>query len=270
MTAEPVMLPRRSSTSNTPAATAGGPHVLIRPAKETQTALVWLLGVAVSFLSVGIAGVASPVVNLPPAARKAAGTPPLGVPVQDITMADLAAEEEIPENPPAAADAQESAPDDTPPEPLLTDEDVFEVPLASEIEPALRVLELSPVKPAVTPRTTKTTATPGPWPTAAPTAGGGTSGGTGLAADNASAGSGGRGKFPKPPYPAFAKKQGLTGTVTLTIRVAADGSASSVSVAGGSGSSQLDSHAASWVQSRWRWPAGAPSTCRVPVSFKLR
>lgn len=38
----------------------------------------------------------------------------------------------------------------------------------------------------------------------------------------ASAGVAGKGKFPKPPYPAFAKTLGLAGSVTLSVRVAPD------------------------------------------------
>ena len=165
---------------------------------------------------------------------------------------------------------------------------MLEVPPAPEIEPALRVLEPLPArpqeKPAAQPRPEPAPRTkPSPRrtespPSTAPVPGRaapgpaktpGTPGGTGTAG-TAKAGRGGKGKFPKPPYPSFAKAAGLTGTVTLSVRVSPDGSATSVSVSGSSGSSQLDSYAASWVQTRWRWPAGEARTFRLPVRFNLR
>jgi periplasmic protein TonB len=259
-TAAPAVFRRRFSNTQRPSASPGAaPRVLFASRRENQAPQIWMLGVALCFLSVGFAGVAHPVVALPvPSSRQLAELPP-EVPVQDLTMADFA---DTPEEPDAATAVEAPAVEDTPPEPepVLTEADVIEIPAAPEIEPALRVLEPLPVKTAPAPRQEPQSmprpavsrslprASPAPS-TASP--GTGSAGGTGIGG-TAKTGRGGKGKFPKPPYPAFAKKAGLTGTVTLSVRVSVDGAAASVSVSGSSGSSQLDSYAASWVQSRWR------------------
>jgi periplasmic protein TonB len=256
---------------NRVAATVPGPRVAAPCPRETPMALVWMLGTALCFLSVGMAGVARPVVDV--AAHLSAAPPelPPEVPIIDLAAADLA---DTPDNEEPSAPEEPAPAPDSPPEPMLTAEDVVDVPPAPQIEPALRVPEPAPVKaaspeprprPVEQPRASSRPATAPARPAAAPAA----PAGSGRAPATAAKG-GGKGKFPKPPYPAFAKKQGLSGTVTISVRVGPDGSITSLSISGSSGSSQLDSYAASYLQSRWRWPAGEARSFRVPVRFNLR
>jgi protein TonB len=229
-----------------------------------------MLAVAIAFLGAGLAGIARPVVDVPAEALSAGPPPPDVVAVEDITMADLpdqpAMEEAAPEFPPDSLlppDDTESPPE---PEPVLTEKDIMPVPDAPRIEPALRPIDPVPrQKQKDSPRTASPPASmPRPAATAPAGNGSGDAGGSGGAGVK-----GGRGKFPKPPYPSFARSRGLTGTVTLSIRVDPSGDVSGVSVTGSTGSSQLDEYAASWVSRRWKWPAGAARVFRMPVTFRL-
>lgn len=238
--------------------------------REPFAAAAWMLAIAVSFLSAGLAGVARPVLEF-----RSAGTakiePPPEVPVEEIRMADLA---DTPDEPEAAAGPpdQPPAPADEPPDPLLTAEDIYEVPPAPPLETAMRIYEPALANPKPTPAPQPRRAVPAaprpaaaaPAPAAKPSPPVGGTGGT------AASGRGGKGKFPPPPYPAFAKAKGLTGTVTLSVRVSAAGDVTSASVAGSCGASELDAHAAAWVTRRWKWPAGPARSFRLPVTFRLR
>jgi protein TonB len=228
-----------------------------------------MLAVAILFAGAGIAGTARPVVDLDFKERRTPQTPPPVVPVEDISMSDLA---ELPAEPEAAAGlpVQPLPADATLPEPLLTEDDVFVVPQAAPVESALRVVEPTPVRPSPAPQPKPANSSPSRPAAASVTNGAALSASTGGAEGTATSGRGGKGKFPKPPYPAFAKAKGLTGTVTLSIKVSATGDVISASVSGSSGSSELDSHAASWVSRRWKWPAGAARSFRLPVSFRLK
>ncbi len=220
-----------------------------------------MLAIAVSFLSAGLAGVARPVFDFASSATSGIEPPP-EVPVEEISMADLA---DTPDEPEAAAGPpEEPVPAaDSPPEPLLTAEVIYEVPPAPPLESAMRIYEPALAKlkptPAPQPRRTEPSA---PRP-AAPS-------GPAAPPGPAPAARGGKGKFPPPPYPSFAKAKGLTGTVTLSVRVSAAGDVTSASVAGSCGAAALDAHAASWVTRRWKWPAGAARSFRLPVTFRLR
>jgi len=233
--------------------------------REPYRVAAWLLAVAVCFAGAGLAGAVRPVVDLPPATHATAPPAP-AVPVQELTMTDLA---DSPDET-AAAVPPEAPPtlDEQSPPDILTEQDVFEVPPAAPIESVLGIPDSTPPRPAPKPRRAEPTprsATGSTAPAAqpAPSTGGGSGGA-------AAAGRGGKGKFPKPPYPAFAKAKGLTGTVSLSIKVSAAGDVTAASVSGSSGSSELDSYAASWVTRRWKWPAGAARSFRLPVSFQLR
>lgn len=83
-------------------------------------------------------------------------------------------------------------------------------------------------------------------------------------------GRGAKGKFPAPPYPAFARKMGAQGSVTVAITVNDAGSVTGVRILRSSGFQELDSYACNWIQNRWRWPAGQSKTYRQPVLFRLR
>ncbi len=252
-----------------PAGTATTAPRLLEQPQESWRGIAWMLAVAVCFAGAGFAGAARPVVDLDHNRQPKVETPAPIVPVEDITMSDLA---DSPDEPEAAAGLPEDpAPaEETPPEPMLTEEDVFEVPPAAPIETALRVFEPAPVRPTPSPQPRRAEpARPRPA-TASSATGGSTAPSAGGAGGTAAAGRGGKGKFPKPPYPAFAKAKGLSGTVTLSIKVSAAGDVTSASVAGSSGSSELDGYAASWVTRRWKWPAGVARSFRLPVSFRLR
>jgi protein TonB len=235
---------------------------------ESFTALSAMLGIALVFLGAGIAGAGRPVIDIPADLSPTAAAPE-PVAIEDITMADLKGEpasEEAPSLTPPEEPPEETDPPPEP-EPILTEEDIMPVPEAPSIEPALTprhpVPETKERKPATPPIRNASR------PAAATTAPGGQGTGGNPGAGTTS-GRGGRGKFPAPPYPAFARSRGLTGTVTLNIRVAPSGEVSGVSVAGSTGSSQLDEFAASWVARRWKWPAGSARAFRMPVTFRLR
>ncbi len=80
---------------------------------------------------------------------------------------------------------------------------------------------------------------------------------------------GGRGSNPQPPYPAFARRDRLQGTVLVSITVE-NGAVRSVRVVSSSGSSALDQYAVSHVQRRWKWPAGTSQTFTQPFRFVLK
>lgn len=129
-------------------------------------------------------------------------------------------------------------------------------------------------RPAAKPTTPATR--PGPAPASIPgsvprggAAGpsGGTPGGTG---PGPRAGNGsGRGTTPQPPYPAFARRDRLQGTVVVSIAVV-DGSVTGVRLITSSGHASLDQYAISHVQRRWKWSAGTTRTFTQPFRFVLK
>lgn len=253
-----------------PAVNSGSVTRLLDQPRESWRALAWMLAVAVCFVGAGLAGTVRPVVDSDWKERRTIAPPAPVVPVEDISMADFADSLDEPDAAAGPPDQPLTA-DEKPPEPLLTEEDVFDVPPAAPIESALRIVEPTPVRPSPTPRPRPAESSPSRPAAASATNNGATPpASTGGAGGPATSGRGGKGKFPKPPYPAFAKAKGLTGTVTLSIKVSAAGDVTSASVSGSSGSSELDNHAASWVSRRWKWPAGAARSYRLPVSFRLR
>jgi periplasmic protein TonB len=230
-----------------------------------------MLAVAIAFLGAGLAGIARPVVDVPADWLSVSPPPPAVIAVEDITMADLPDEPAVEEVPNELPPDSSPPPDDTEsppePEPVLTEKDIMPVPGAPRIEPALRPIDPVPREKQKDPPRSANPPASMPRPDATAPAGngsGGVGGGGGAGVK------GGRGKFPKPPYPSFARSRGLTGTVTLSIKVDPSGDVSGVSVAGSTGSSQLDEYAASWVSRRWKWPAGAARVFRMPVTFRLR
>ncbi len=91
------------------------------------------------------------------------------------------------------------------------------------------------------------------------------SSGTGAGAGN----SAGRGTTPQPPYPAFARRDKLQGTVVVSISVN-DGAVTGVRLISSSGSAALDRYAISHVQRRWKWPAGTTRLFTQPFRFVLQ
>lgn len=241
---------------------------------EALIALSWIVGITASFLAVGIVGMFA--ADLPPFHLKSLEADTAAdqamietsmAELQTLEANEVAAEEEpvLPVEIPEAVE--------TPPENLdlpeiaeaMTVEDIFAIPTAPKIEDALR-----PVDPVVKPKPVPTPPRPraptvarsSGAPSATPQAG--TAIGTGTS------GSGGRGKFPSPPYPTFARSAGMQGTVRLSISVGPSGAVEGVSIIGSTGFSSLDSYAASWVRRNWRWPGGASNRYTLPLTFRLR
>ncbi len=153
--------------------------------------------------------------------------------------------------------------------PVLTSEDIFQVPAAADIEPPLAVETPRRRDPAPARPQTPSPARSAPSTmasrsgTPSGSAGGGT-GGTGTSAR------GSKGYFPPPPYPAAARSRGMQGTVYLTITFGEDGRVTSASISRSSGYSDLDRAAADWVRRTWRGASGQTGTYRQPVQFRLR
>ena len=91
----------------------------------------------------------------------------------------------------------------------------------------------------------------------------------GPAAPSTVAGGGGRGANPQPPYPAFARRDRLQGTVIVSIAVK-NGAVASVRVLNSSGSAALDQYAVNHVQRRWKWPVTISQTFTQPFRFVLK
>lgn len=242
--------------------------------------LSWLLGLTSTCLCVGIVGMFALDVPLFQLKTLEDLVDDSALAMVETSMAELqsqeAAEEEMAEE---AAEMPVEITElvETPPEiqelpelvEAMTLEDIFAVPSAPKIEDALRpvdpVVKPRPAPPPPRPRTTtvvKRTGTASP--NAQPGAVGGAVGGTGRASGS------GKGKFPSPPYPSFARSGGMQGTVRLSISVGASGAVEGVSVTSSTGYSALDSYAVSWVQRNWRWPGGAANRYSLPLTFRLR
>ena len=78
------------------------------------------------------------------------------------------------------------------------------------------------------------------------------------------------GEFPEPPYPRWARQQGIQGRLLVLVDVAASGAVQSVAVRESSGQAGLDQHAADWVRLHWSWAPGAPRRYLVPFVFELQ
>ena len=78
------------------------------------------------------------------------------------------------------------------------------------------------------------------------------------------------GEFPDPPYPRWARQQGVQGRLLVLVDVAASGVPSSVAVRESCGHPSLDQHAIDWLRQRWTWAPGAPRRFLVPLVFELQ
>ncbi|HSI64571.1 MAG TPA: energy transducer TonB [Candidatus Saccharimonadia bacterium] len=151
-------------------------------------------------------------------------------------------------------------------EPVLPENVIFPVPEKEQIIEPIKMVE---VKPKLQPKPKPPA--PKPRPVAVASTGTGTAGGaTGAGQGMRTGGSGSRGKFPAPPYPSWARSKGVAGSVTVAIATDAAGTVTDARVLATSGNSELDSYTCSWIQRRWRFPAGTPMTRRQPVYFRLR
>jgi len=78
------------------------------------------------------------------------------------------------------------------------------------------------------------------------------------------------GDFPDPPYPRWARQQGVQGRLLVLVEVAASGAPSSVAVRESSGHPSLDQHAVDWLRQQWTWAPGASRRFLVPLVFELQ
>ncbi len=243
---------------------------------QALVALSWNVGLCAAFLAIGIVGMFAD--DLPPIHLKTLEDDLSSeLAMVETSMAELQSQAEEEATTEDIAEVPVEIPDvvETPMESLdlpevaeaMTMEDIFAIPTAPKIEDALKPVD--PVvkpKPQPTPRprtqtVARTSGTPG---TSRTGTAGGAPGGTG------SATGGGRGKFPSPPYPSFARSSGMQGTVRLSISVGPSGAVEGVSVISSTGYSALDSYASSWVRRNWRWPGGAANRYTLPLTFRLR
>lgn len=244
-----------------------------RSTLQALIALSWIVGVSASFLAVGIIGMFA--ADLPPIHLKSLADLDNAVelPMIETSMAELqtleASEDqpaetepvlpveilEVIEPPPPTLDLPEIAE-------AMTQEDIFAIPTAPKIEDALR-----PVDPVVKPKPVPLP--PRPRTPVASSSTPSTTSQTGMAGGTGASGSG-KGKFPQPAYPDFARSAGMQGTVRLSISVGPSGAVDGVSVIGSTGFSALDDYAASWVRRNWRWPTGAAHRYTLPLTFRLR
>ncbi len=239
-------------------------------------ALSWIVGITGSFLTVGVIGMFAD--DLPPIHLKT---------LEDLEEATELSAEDAPmgELMSTEASTEQSAETDpvlpveipdvvqTPQESLdlpdiveaMTTKDVFAVPSAPKIEEALRPVD--PVKRQIvsTPSRSRTAPVASKGGTGSTTNQAGVAGGVG-----SSSGSGmGNIYRPKPPYPEFASRAGMQGTVRLRVSVGPTGAIESVTVISTTGFSALDEYTASYVRRIWRFPSGAPQRYNVPLVFRL-
>ncbi len=150
-------------------------------------------------------------------------------------------------------------------EPVMPENVIFPVPEKQQIIEPIKMVEVKP-KPQPRPKPPA----PRPKPTAVASTGTGTAGGaTGAGQGMRTGGSGSRGKFPKPPYPSWARSKRISGSVLVGIMTDAAGTVTSARVLATSGYAELDSYTCEFIQRRWRFPAGPPMTHRQPVDYTL-
>ena len=81
---------------------------------------------------------------------------------------------------------------------------------------------------------------------------------------------GAQGSFPNPPYPRWARQQGMQGKLQLLVEVSASGSIDDLKVRETSGHDLLDKHVLDWVKANWSWAPGARRRYLVPFVFELQ
>ncbi|QIF02405.1 energy transducer TonB [Roseimicrobium sp. ORNL1] len=153
-------------------------------------------------------------------------------------------------------------------EPVVPENVIFPVPEKQEIVEPIKMEE---VKPKPEPKPKPKPQAPRPRPATVQSTGTGTgSGASGAGQGMRTGGTGSIGKRPAPPYPSWARAKGISGSPKFVIACDATGTITSIRVLSTSGNSELDNYALSWIQRRWRFPAGAATTYTVPFIFQLR
>jgi TonB family protein len=263
-------LPKPSTAQHAPAAS-----VVRRRSSLLQViiALSWIVGITGSFLTVGVIGMFA--ADLPPIHLKTLEDldDSTELPMVETSMAELMTMGESAEpstEPEPVLPLEIPVVVETPPENLdlpeiaeaMTMEDIFAIPTAPKIEDALR-----PIDPVIKHIAAPQRPLPGPVAKSSGTSSNstqsGAAGGAGTAAGT------GKGRFPPPAYPDFARSAGMQGIVRLSISVGPSGAVEGVSVIGTSGFTALDEYAASWVRRNYRWPAGSGHRYTLPLKFQL-
>lgn len=78
------------------------------------------------------------------------------------------------------------------------------------------------------------------------------------------------GVFPSPPYPRWARQQGMQGKLQLSVEVSASGAVSELKIRETSGHPLLDRHVLDWVRANWSWAPGARRLYLVPFVFEIQ
>ena len=227
-------------------------------------------GLALAFLGVAFAGPGS--YDLRPHSL----VPP-SINFSEPVLTELTSPQEADLALPQQSDVQASDPEEVPDTPVWRDIPEMVEPVAV-VEPVRPLpVKTAAAQPVKTPRPVTTdsrSALQNPLRSNSPATSSG-SPGAGSAALSGSfrperAGSGnGLGTTPQPPYPAFARRDRLQGTVVLAISVS-NGAVSGVRVVSSSGSGALDTYAIGHVQKRWKWPPGTTRTYTQPFRFVLK
>ena len=78
------------------------------------------------------------------------------------------------------------------------------------------------------------------------------------------------GIFPDPPYPRWARQQGMQGKLQLLVDVSPSGAITDFKVRETSGHDLLDKHVLDWVKANWSWAPGGHRLYLVPFVFELQ
>ena len=78
------------------------------------------------------------------------------------------------------------------------------------------------------------------------------------------------GRFPEPPYPRWARQQGLQGKLTLRVEVSPSGAISELQLKETSGHDLLDRHVLEWVRAHWSWQPANQRLYLIPFVFELQ
>lgn len=241
----------------------------------------WLLAITLSVIGISSYGLMQPINETH--VFQVEATAPETVELETLSMMELSAPEGVADTLESEQEVQETTttdllleamtelPETAPPEialelvpATLTEQDVFEVPVAEELLDLEKLKQPAPPKPVA-----RTAPRSAPKPAVAPArSNGGQPGGTTAGASTAGR-SVTKGYFPAPPYPASARSRRLEGTVQLRVTFGTDGRVTSAVVTRSSGYSELDRGASDWVQRRWRGPSGQPGTAQQVIRFKL-
>jgi len=209
--------------------------------KDTNRKLAWANSICFLFLLVGLVGIKAPQIFQRPLAQ-----------ATDPIMVTLPPPEDQPPPPPEVMREQEQ-PQDTP-------QDMPRVTPVVAVAPSENVTFAVPVTGLVAIAKSAWAATPPPPANLAP---------SGPTRFNQSPTDGG--SYPKPDYPALARRpeNQYQGTVTLEIHVDPSGAVTLVKPLRSSGYSILDEAAVKTVKNRWQFPPGQARVLVGPITFQL-